>query len=411
MEGSLFLNRPQKPIHVLAWNINAAKTKLEKDNIINILCKYDIVSLSEIKTSLRVSLPGYIAFTSRNRDAPSRGGVCVLVKEYLRDTIMEVDTSTPDQVWLSLSCAVGVLFGFVYIPPIDSPYFTEASLSSLQERVKTNPDKNMIIIGDMNARFGRAIKNLPNYLITDYDIDYPTIPDPIPAPNHHAQILFGLCCEENIVPVNNLKFDDNHFRGALTYRQGRVWKSEVDVCLISLDLAKHIHNFEVLQQDNLPSDHAPIGLSVRLPNTDWRDTLERSRQLGDHAALHSHLRTKMLCKKPIKFTRIDAGRFTHQVMRAPLPELTGVVEEDVSTLSSSIYRMVEDSLTEPTRPTHHALPAQLAAPVQPAQPAQLAHLQPAPSLPLFKDCPAVSLDVAVAKASDDIGEAYRSVMI
>ena len=136
------------------------KSKLEKDNVLKFLIQHDIVSISEIKTPLRVSLPGYVSFCSRDPCAPSRGGVCVFVKEHLRPAVMTVDTATPDQVWITLSCAVGVLFGFLYIPPRDSPYFTENSFSTIQEKMKSNGDKRFIF----NRRYEHEIwKEYPKF--------------------------------------------------------------------------------------------------------------------------------------------------------------------------------------------------------------------------------------------------------
>ena len=80
--------------------------------------------------------------------------MCVLVKEVLKDAIMDVDVSTPDQVWLTLSCAPGVLFGFLYVPPRDSPYYTDASFSYIQQKLKSCSEKMPLLIGDLNARFG-----------------------------------------------------------------------------------------------------------------------------------------------------------------------------------------------------------------------------------------------------------------
>ena len=217
MESTEFLSRPQKSISIVSWNINSVRSKLEKNNVLKILNDYDIVSLNEIKTSLQVSLPGYVAFCSRNSRAPGRGGTVVFVKEYLKSRVMEVDLGTPDQVWLTLSCALGVLFGFVYVPPRDSPYYSDAAFSHIQEKIKGNPDKDALLIGDVNARFGEYIQSLAPFINSpDETITYPDIPDKIPTPNQHASVLFGICCEENMLLLNNLKYGESHFKGNLT---------------------------------------------------------------------------------------------------------------------------------------------------------------------------------------------------
>ena len=127
MEPTSFLVRPQNYISIISWNINSVKTKLEKQNVSNIVKEYDIISLNEIKTPLSVSHPGYISITSRDSGNPSRGGTCVLIKNHLSSHVTQVDLSKPDQVWLQLKCQPGILFGFIYIPPHDSTHFIEWS--------------------------------------------------------------------------------------------------------------------------------------------------------------------------------------------------------------------------------------------------------------------------------------------
>ena len=83
MEPTSFLARPQIYISIFSWNINSAKTKLEKQNVSEMLKHYDIISLNEIKTPLSVSYPGYVSIPSRDSSNPSRGGTCVLIKNHL----------------------------------------------------------------------------------------------------------------------------------------------------------------------------------------------------------------------------------------------------------------------------------------------------------------------------------------
>ena len=113
--------------------------------------------------------------------------------------------SKPDQVWLQLKCFPGTLFGFVYIPSHDSQYFNETAFSAIQEKLKA--DKSVmecVIVGDVNARFGKKLKELPDNLDID-SLSYPTIPDPIQVSNGNANISFSMCCEENLAIVNNAK--------------------------------------------------------------------------------------------------------------------------------------------------------------------------------------------------------------
>lgn len=54
-----------KCLKLLSWNINAAKNKLENNDVQTILLSSDIVFLNEIKTSECVSLPGFKCFPTQ----------------------------------------------------------------------------------------------------------------------------------------------------------------------------------------------------------------------------------------------------------------------------------------------------------------------------------------------------------
>ena len=118
------------------------------------------------------------------------------------------------------------------LSPQHSPYYSEASFSNIQEKIKTEKSvKEYVIVGDINARLGKKLRELPENIDRD-DLSYPTIPDSIQAPNGNANIIFSICCEENLAVVNNAKIKNEHFKSKLTYKQGSNWTSELDLCLI-----------------------------------------------------------------------------------------------------------------------------------------------------------------------------------
>lgn len=119
---------------IISWNINGAKTKLEKDIVQSVLLEYDIISLNEVKTSLPVSLPGYLAFRSNVNRSAERGGTTVLVKNYLANYVVSVQTDVSDQVWVRFRCIPKCLFGFCYIPPADSEYYSHDLFAVIQEK-------------------------------------------------------------------------------------------------------------------------------------------------------------------------------------------------------------------------------------------------------------------------------------
>lgn len=227
MEFAPFLVGPQNQFRIMSWNINSVKTKTEKDDVVAMMNNCEIVCLCEIKTTLQVSVPGFVCYSSVDEGSAHRGGVCVLIKAYLSQYVVEVDDITRDQVWIKLRCFPGVLFGFCYIPPPDSPYFDFVLLSAIQEKVKSSVLGNYcIIVGDLNAQFGESVNELPDTLGIE-QCSYPNNPDQIRTPDDNAKALLGLCIEENLVVLNNLRIRERYFPSKLTFRQGSV----LDYCV------------------------------------------------------------------------------------------------------------------------------------------------------------------------------------
>lgn len=169
MEARGFLGGPPQAgiLNILSWNINGVKTKLEKKIVHDLLSKYDIVSLNEVKTPLSVSFPGFVSYKSSVRGSPHRGGTVVLIKNYLTNLIAKVDTCIDDQIWLQLRNAPKMLFCFCYIPPSDSEYYSHTSFSAIQETIKSTEinseyQNQCLVLGDLNARFGKSARELPN---------------------------------------------------------------------------------------------------------------------------------------------------------------------------------------------------------------------------------------------------------
>ncbi len=82
------------------------------------LQEYDVVALSEVKTALPVRMPGYVTYQGKAVGSAGRGGIVILVKNWLSDFVYNVDITIEDQIWLQLRNMDEVLFGFCYVPPL-----------------------------------------------------------------------------------------------------------------------------------------------------------------------------------------------------------------------------------------------------------------------------------------------------
>ena len=340
MEAPSFLRRPQEELNIVSWNINSAKTKTEKTHVESFLSCFDIICLNEIKTDLSISFSGYVSYTSYDNVNANRGGTCVLVKYCLNRFIYDVNVSIPDQIWFKIKCFPGVLFGACYVPPSDSVYFNHAQLSSIQEMIKCNEGVNgCVLLGDLNARFGVSISELPERLGLP-DLSYPEIPDPIQSPNDNATAVLGICSEERMLVINNLKTPNRHFKSKKTFKKGQVWISELDTCIVSECLVKCISNFDVIHDNLLPSDHAPITMSLCAP-APCLDTLRaRAEDLGKHGAVdnQSVVAANLLTKRPLRFSNLDSDMFLSKLGdQNPIVSNNNDMNTNAKQLSNVLY--------------------------------------------------------------------------
>ena len=107
-------------VKICSWNINGNVSKLE--NLTAMLVEYDIIFLQEIKTAYPFSVTGFSCIRSLVIDGEElRGGVAVLIKNYIYDKYLYDVNQLRDQVWFRLHLVPDFLFGAVYIAPFDSP--------------------------------------------------------------------------------------------------------------------------------------------------------------------------------------------------------------------------------------------------------------------------------------------------
>ena len=150
---------------IISWNINGVKTKLEKKVVQKMLLNFDIICLNEVRTSLTISFPGYVGYKSSVHGPSHRGGTIIFLKNPIVRTVINADTSIDGQVWLRFSFEPKTMFGFCYVPPFESQYFSHTSFVSIQEKLKCEylVDK-FVLLGDMNARFGHFVREIVNFM-------------------------------------------------------------------------------------------------------------------------------------------------------------------------------------------------------------------------------------------------------
>ncbi len=159
------------------------------------------MSINEVKVPLPVTLSGYKSYRSGIVGPGACGGTAVLVKNWLSEAVFDVNMSIGDQVWMQIRDIPGVLFGFCYIPPSDSQYYSLSTFSYIEEKLSEFKLNGYVILSDMNARFGKNVMDLVVPLsVSDKDhVSYPVIADDINAPNDNAIIISAVCTENSML--------------------------------------------------------------------------------------------------------------------------------------------------------------------------------------------------------------------
>ena len=198
----------------------------------------------------------------------------------------------------------------------------------------------------MNARFGSSIKELTEQLGL-FEYSYPFIPDPIPTPNISALALLGLCVDEELLVVNNLKTPNSHYNSRKTFRRGREWISEIDTCIVSKSLIKYIRGFNVIDNDSLPSDHAPIAITLQPPSVSLELVKLRASELGMHGAESSNvsIASNHLIKRSIQFQKIDSDGFLNKLNNRMVElDIDEDIDSSATRMSSVLYDCASTSV-------------------------------------------------------------------
>ena len=218
---------------------------------------YDIIYLCETHCSkgMKIMVDGYKAYDNPcqvSKIEKPRGGAILYVKKNISKHIVDANVKVNDTIVLHMNNHT-VLCG-IYIPPRDSPYFSNQFefLDSIMENCN-NFDECLIVFGDLNCRIGENTKLL--------EFNYGKNPDK--TVNANGQKLLSIIREKNFVILNHLQDCGNNFNGDYTFSRGDV-KSQIDWILINKSNLHIISDFNVIQRYPEISDHKPVSCKLNL---------------------------------------------------------------------------------------------------------------------------------------------------
>ena len=270
------------------------------------------------------------------------------IRSYLIQFIQCIDVNIMDQVWVKFTFLPDLWIGGCYIPPSDSPYFTENSFSAIQERLM-DQTHGAIVLGDFNARLGQAVNCLLEGVNNDWK--YNNIHDNIARPNTNGVKLLQLCSDLNCLIINNLETDKRTFPGSLTFRRKHTWISELDLCLTSAIDA--VIDFKVNKSLCMPSDHAPISVTLNMANLNISiaDMIkERAALLGSYD-IENQPKHQQNVQKGVHYTNIDPNEFQTALQNFDLPSLHNI--EDAATMVADVLYKCSVAAKHKDAVAHH----------------------------------------------------------
>lgn len=153
-------------------------------------------------------------------------------------------------------------------------------------------------------------------------------------------IFEGICIENGLVVLNNIKVYDRYFKGGKTFKKGNEWVSELDLCFISCNMVSHMNNVKIIYQTELPSDQAPLALIVSVNSVSLKDLESCAKWLGDHS-VHSHIPKNSLVK-PVNMVNVNL-EMLNQKLEGEIPNTSENLDVSVTQMTTALYECVKSS--------------------------------------------------------------------
>jgi hypothetical protein len=142
--------------------------------------------------------------------------------------------------------------------------------------------------------------------------------------------------------LNNLNYKGGKttFHSGLTYRKGKQFISELDLCLANKEMIPLVDTLNI-SQESLPSDHLPVCVTLDITKcvSDRLKEIERAAsELGEHAVMCREIK-RNVCKKSTKHVNIDKDLFQQRLREQDLPPTM-----DPADISDIMYDLAKQSI-------------------------------------------------------------------
>ena len=131
----------------------------------------------------------------------------------------------------------------------------------------------------------------------------------------------------------------------LTIKQKKKWISELEVCLLSVNCIRRVSTFKIHQEVNLPSDHAPISLTVNYDDqeSDLNTTINRATNLGQYEAPTTQNNNQIL-RRSLRMNGLSREALQTTLEETPPPDFNNHdTESIVLTTNDMLYDIANQS--------------------------------------------------------------------
>lgn len=225
-----------------------------------------------------ISLPGFSTISQPRKQKHLRksGGLAVLIKDKFAEFCKHIDTTSDYILWLSLNKSLtnteeNVIIGVIYVPPTQSRFFNDEELTNLENEIISmcSNYKYVFITGDFNARTSHLndFTQLDHFVSEMFEFDEDTVNFfdktnylerlniPLQRASKDTKInnagywLIDICKNNNLFIING-RFGQDKGIGSATFRD----KSVIDYTICTAESFGFLHEFEVIELDQLFSD-------------------------------------------------------------------------------------------------------------------------------------------------------------
>lgn len=269
--------------NILSINVGGLVNRIQSPDFEEFINKYDIICIQETHFDAydSIHINGYTCLPTIVRvDAKYRsGGIAILVRNSIYDTVQIVKNSSEYFYWFKCSLFSNVLFCVTYIPPEGSKYSDISIFDDLEfDLLELNQNESQIcLLGDFNARTGNLCDfvtyddSIEQFLQSDNpndDLNRLSISDlgfsserhnsDAFQINNYGKRLLEVCRSFNLC-IGNGRLGHDMSLGKKTCKGSSV----IDYAILSPLLFTAVKDFEILPFEPMVSDaHCGVRLSL-----------------------------------------------------------------------------------------------------------------------------------------------------